>query len=367
MGKHKVKSALEIVKAIEEEAGTTKKQILGENGSAGFNFGNTKKEEAEEVDEMFDVKEVSMPDFSWKVSVDEKAKMDFQGIVIIPRPVYEKLFMYVRNITTEVSGLGLVKNVGNNIIIEDIFIVKQVCSTGNTKLDNEDLSKKLDEIIKSGGDPTAMRLWWHSHANMSVFWSSTDDACCDAYATNSYMVSLVVNHDRDLKCRLDFFHPFRITLDNVPVEVEDNITEQDKLEEKCIKEMKKKVSKREYLGGHKVWRNGVLQEEEEEPDEITEQQKNLFDEKMKAPKRDMDEFSNAYNENDPTNETGEWQGIEITDIIGFNWIWDVATYHYFPSYKNSRILSENEYAYIASLLQHGVMIKEDDMEHLFGA
>ena len=193
--------------------------------------------------------EVSFPGFDFRVDKCEAVKVDARFCVIMSEMVYHKLFMYVTNTKEEISGLGMVEQRDGCFLIRDIFLVKQENTSSNTKIDNEDLAKITQKFIEEydagnkDKNPTDMKLWWHSHANSSVFWSGTDDKTCEDYNNDSWLISIVVNHDKKLLCRLELYHPIRISLDNVPVEVICDSEYLESLEDQCRKEIAEKCSK----------------------------------------------------------------------------------------------------------------------------
>jgi len=106
-------------------------------------------------------------------------------------------------------------------------------------------------MMKDNEDPSTLKFWWHSHANMSVFWSGTDDVCAETLS-KEFAFSMVVNKAGERKCRLDLYSPFRIIFDGVKIQ---ELTQDDtKLKEECEKEVKEKV-KAPYENYHYVHGN----------------------------------------------------------------------------------------------------------------
>jgi len=142
-----------------------------------------------------------------------------------------KMKYYIDSTNLEISGIGKSHfDEDNNIVIDDIIIYKQKCTGSTTKLDTDDVAKVQFEQLKNGEDSGVWNVWWHSHANMSVFWSTTDEDNICAQANNSglYMVSIVSNKKGDYKTRFDIFpkdcSPFKKSVyykyaDDIPTEV----------------------------------------------------------------------------------------------------------------------------------------------------
>ena len=87
-------------------------------------------------------------------------------------------------------------------------------SSAETEMNPEGQAKFLEEYITGGGDPSKIKLWWHSHAQMGVFWSATDDKAVEEFS-DGWMISIVGNHKGDFRVRLDWYDPVRFTLDKL--------------------------------------------------------------------------------------------------------------------------------------------------------
>lgn len=122
---------------------------------------------------------------------------------------------------TECSGFGLVKKTGNNFLIYDVVIPKQQNSSAYTVLDTDSLCEIANELISTGKDTADWHCWWHSHASFNVFYSGTDKATIGGFMSfyspeTSYLISIVVNHRKELICRLDIKHPIEMTIGDAP-------------------------------------------------------------------------------------------------------------------------------------------------------
>lgn len=144
----------------------------------------------------------------------------------------------------EVSGLGIVEEQEDgNMLVTEAFILEQECTAADTELDPEAISKLMTDIIKDGKDPGKLKFWWHSHVNMGVFWSGTDDDCAETLSTE-YAFSLVVNKHKDRRVRLDLYKPFRITVDHV--RLVEMAEEDEDLKKRCEEDVKEKVKKKSW-------------------------------------------------------------------------------------------------------------------------
>lgn len=333
-------------------------------------------------------KSSEFPGFSLRVDKKEDAEFKFTGKVIMPLKLYQKMFLYATNITKEISGLGMVERLGNELHITDLFIIEQEVTSGNTTLNNKDLAKKTIEIINAGGDPSKMKLWWHSHTNGGMFWSVTDDKCCDAYNNDQWLLSMVINYRKEIRCRLDIYNPVRITLDCMPVVIEEPVTYLSELEEECKTEMREKVKEAStsfYYG------NNVAQEEKGEwkcpvCDFIDKDSQVAVghmirihnydraeawqtveyidnEEKEEQPKEEINKdvpsevygnLEDVYDEN----QNMAFHALAYHDTFKIFWNWDVQEQKYFPIWGKKR-LSRSEYAFVAECLATGVKVDKD--------
>lgn len=176
------------------------------------------------------------------MSKEVEIKSKFNALYIDPTTL-RKIQYWTDAADGEVSGLGIIEQEDGRMIVKEAYILEQECTSAETELDPEAISKLMTDIIKAGKDPGKLKFWWHSHVNMSVFWSGTDDTCAETLSTE-YAFSLVVNKDKDRRARLDLYNPFRITVDHIKL-IE--LSEEDAdLKKRCEDDVKEKVKGRTY-------------------------------------------------------------------------------------------------------------------------
>lgn len=141
----------------------------------------------------------------------------------------QKLKYYVDSVNAEISWIGKSEIIDGNIYIKDVLIRKQVCTGSNTNIDEDDDAMEAFKMVQAGENLNDWNVWWHSHANMGVFWSGTDTNTIKSHANNGgYLVSLVTNKKGEYRTRLDIFpkdvSPLKITTyylakDEIPTEI----------------------------------------------------------------------------------------------------------------------------------------------------
>jgi hypothetical protein len=138
--------------------------------------------------------------------------------VWMPRAVKEQLDAYINECSQEISGLGIVERLEDgDLHIKEVHLLNQEVTGGTTDLDEE----AVFEFLGAAEKPEEIKLWWHSHVNMGVFWSGTDDATIQRFGGSGWFLSIVGNKKGEYLCRLDVHDPLRIALDNIQVMIYD--------------------------------------------------------------------------------------------------------------------------------------------------
>ncbi len=171
-----------------------------------------------------------------------------------------KLELYANATDQEISGLGKVtQHADGNLWIDDVYIMEQKVSSGDTELDPEAVAKFINEVIVKGEDPAKLKLWWHSHGMMGAFWSTTDEHTAGIFK-NGWMLSVVVNQRGEYKCRLDVYEPVHLVVDNIDMEVSLPFISEE-LKKQIEAEVKEKVrgtrSYSTYDSGRRDYDSGV--------------------------------------------------------------------------------------------------------------
>jgi hypothetical protein len=102
--------------------------------------------------------------------------------------------------------------------IKEVYLPdKQDNSASSTDIDDDVIANLLSKLLGLGKNTEHLRLHWHSHADMATFHSGTDE---DNYATLSngdFLVSLVLNKAHNVLGRIDYFKPVRVTISDMAV------------------------------------------------------------------------------------------------------------------------------------------------------
>jgi len=172
--------------------------------------------------------------------------------IVLPKPIYQQIIHYTMATEDEISCLGMCRWDNKEIRVYELFLPKQVNSTGSTLLDEDEAAKILTNLIRAGRNPAELRLWFHSHGNMGVFWSGTDDDCCKTLGVTDFSVSIVGNRKKKLLGRVDIYKPFHLTISGVDIAVEDEVdfTIPQRIKDEVDEKVEKKTywTRKEYDG-----------------------------------------------------------------------------------------------------------------------
>jgi hypothetical protein len=144
-------------------------------------------------------------------------------VVNIPR-IYieskakERLDLYIEHCVDEVSGLGEVERRGNDFLIKKIYLLEQEVTATSCQLSPKGLASFLIKLIKDGGHSESIKLWWHSHAEMGVFWSAIDINTINSFR-NGWMISIVGNKKGEYLTRIDIYDPLPLMFDGFDLEI----------------------------------------------------------------------------------------------------------------------------------------------------
>lgn len=154
-----------------------------------------------------------------------------------------KMRYYIDKTEDEIGWLGYVKKVtANQYLIEDVFLLKQKVHAATTEIDPEALATMATELIKQGAEGIAkyntIRMWGHSHVNMSTSASGQDDKQMEEFATSDYYIRLIgnkkgewnvclydyVNNVLWSNMQLELWYEVDITNEELDKEIADNVS-----------------------------------------------------------------------------------------------------------------------------------------------
>jgi|SRR5690625_1852362 len=133
---------------------------------------------------------------------------------------YSKIQQWVQLCPKEISGYGTVKIVDDHFVVTDAFLLEQEVTSVTTEIDALATAHLMDELSDREEELGELRLWWHSHVDMDVFWSATDEEAIRTIRGNPYLVSSVFNKKGEVRTRVDSFStPYQLKQDNIEIEI----------------------------------------------------------------------------------------------------------------------------------------------------
>lgn len=136
----------------------------------------------------------------------------------IPLKIWQQMRAYtLLSAPNEITGLGTIMPVGDNLVVDQIFIPQQHVSPGYCESSEAAINEIVFNVVEDNPARAGeLRFRWHSHANGSVFWSATDETDINAWK-GPWVVNLVMNTRDDCLARLDLFRELRVS--NISLEV----------------------------------------------------------------------------------------------------------------------------------------------------
>lgn len=221
--------------------------------------------------------------------------MERSEIIVAPRILFTpmawgKLWLYVDTAPGEIGGLGFVDRLGDDFLVDDVFILEQDASAAHVDIDDEVMSRFLTEMVQAGreSDLARITMWWHSHGNVGAFFSSTDTNTISKWKATNYLLSVVVNKDRRYSARIDIFNPVRLS---VPVEISTHFA----LPEDVVAKVKEEV--RTLVKSKPIW--PIKKKEDERLDHLVEQFKRKKSSRDKDTKAAVERRQKSDRETEP--------------------------------------------------------------------
>ena len=153
-----------------------------------------------------------------------------------------KMLGYAQAAIEEVSGVGIVEKIDGVLMVTEVYLLEQECTSMTTEIDSGALGKLMLWLVKQGKE-AGLKLWWHSHGSMDTFWSRTDNNTARIISKTSWAFRAVINKSGKVKISADINEPFPHTVHDMDFRIY-NPREREIYDE-CKKEVKEKVKIRQ--------------------------------------------------------------------------------------------------------------------------
>jgi|GEM_PF-2086645 len=164
--------------------------------------------------------------------------------IMIHKQAIAKMMAYVKNCTDEIGWLGTAIKKKGIYIIKDVYLFDQEVHSTTTEITSEGLGLFGEQLLTQ---PNGMEIWnelkvWgHSHVNMSVQPSGQDNKQMETFATggHDWFIRIIANKDKELKVDVYDFNNGIIFID---CHWETLLNTEEYTIQKQIKELQKKLS-----------------------------------------------------------------------------------------------------------------------------
>lgn len=128
--------------------------------------------------------------------------------LIIPYKSYIQIMSYADLADGEVSGFADVDwdEESQALKMGEVYLLKQEATAADVEMDENTVADFNFEMIKKGKTQLP-RIWWHSHSDMGVFFSGTDQNTISELTNDSFILALVVNKKHEMRTILKICQP----------------------------------------------------------------------------------------------------------------------------------------------------------------
>lgn len=192
--------------------------------------------------------EISVIEQRRRVQVSQKMKAPDSMKIKYASHVWDKIRTWVEMTKEEISGMGCVRReVDGSLYVYEVYLLKQDNTSAFTDIDDEALMALMWELQElddtdNGTRYDDLKYWWHSHNNMSTFWSGQDEKCIQQKLQHAnWWLSTCHNIRNDITTRLDIADP-PIRFDDLKCETVREVSQE--IKEFCRKEYEEKVTEK---------------------------------------------------------------------------------------------------------------------------
>lgn len=147
--------------------------------------------------------------------------MELNASVHISEACYQKIMHWIKKAGSfEVSGLGnVIYDPANRVfLVDEVYLLQQENTGTTTDINDVAVGKLMYEHHKSKRKGE-LRFWWHSHANMGVFWSQTDISTIKHLSTGGWFLNTVFNAKEEMKTAFYMTEPMAVFADDLSTSI----------------------------------------------------------------------------------------------------------------------------------------------------
>jgi len=118
-------------------------------------------------------------------------------VVFLPQVMHD-MHLIVDHCSEEVSWIGTVLEQGNNLVVDEIFVLDQEVTGTTTEITEDGLAKLAGRLLEQPDGVeklNRLRFWGHSHVNMGTSPSGQDDTQVSLWKKNDhpYLIRAIIN------------------------------------------------------------------------------------------------------------------------------------------------------------------------------
>jgi len=128
--------------------------------------------------------------------------------IIVSKQAIKKMKVYIDECDQEVGWLGTAHKHGNTYIIDDVMLFDQEVHSTTTEITPEGLSSFGEKILntKNGIELwNSIKVWGHSHVNMSTFASHQDDEQMKVFSDSGHDFFIRIIGNKKDEMRIDLY------------------------------------------------------------------------------------------------------------------------------------------------------------------
>jgi proteasome lid subunit RPN8/RPN11 len=165
-----------------------------------------------------------------------------QAVLKFSLAAWEKLTYLRDKAKTEISGFGIT-DPEDCMYITDFYLPKQECTSATTEMDDEDIAEYFEDMLDAGYFPVNfMRIWIHTHPNMSTAPSGTDEnTFSEKFGDCDWAIMFILGDDNKYSCALQYNREPKGRF-QIKIEIDREFAC-----EEWDKELEEKVSKKVYV------------------------------------------------------------------------------------------------------------------------
>jgi len=175
--------------------------------------------------------------------------------VIISHKAHSKMWSLVQECDIEISWLSSVTVTDDgDYVIDDVYVPKQTCGHATTEISSDGEAEMIMEMMNSGqtSEINKLRCWGHSHVNMHVSSSGTDETQTQSFIDrfNDFFVRFIGNKDGELSCHV-YMIDKGVVLNEPDIKVLKSDEEfEDDYTDWAIDQIEEKVTEQVYTYNH---------------------------------------------------------------------------------------------------------------------